>query len=589
MNTQQRTSSAPRNTTSGHRFLTFCTALLLLLAAAPALRAQVGTANVSGTVEDTTGAVIPGATVTLTDNDTQTHRTIQSSSSGFFTFSNLPAKTYTATFHMNGFADLVRRNIVVHIGDSAAIPGIHMQIATDNQVVTVTAETDNILPATSGESSYTLSSKQIQNLNIEGRSALELLSLVPGSSNSGNFESNSYSGNTAGFGNNGSGFSVNGNRFDLTQIVSDGATVSDVNTAGGAAVTPNIDLISEAKVETAAFLPENPNGPIVVSTETKSGGDKYHGEFYTYARNNIFNDTDWRVKNLGLPKPNDAYYYPGGNIGGPVLIPGLGFNKNKDKLFFFAGFEKALQYVQDPILDIREAVTPTAAMRTGDFTNTAYLTSLTAAPYAATTPCVNIGSPTFCNAPGRINPSLIDPNGQILINALPLPNANPLTTGGYNLITDETTFQPRDQESLKLDYTINQKNHLSVRYNHEAESVPFPFGSYNTFTPNAFPAGQYGHNTSQSITGNVSTALSSSLTNQLIVAYTQLGFQNYLHNEAAISRSALHYTAPDLYNDGSDILPNIQPQYGGGAYASLYLIGGSYPTVNHPPADIHRE
>ncbi len=560
-------------------------AVLAVSIAVPTLHAQVGTANVSGTVQDISGAIIPGATVTLTDTETQTRRTAKSDSSGFYSFPNLPARTYSVTFHMQGFRDLVRNNIVVHIGDQVNVPAVRMSGEAAAQTVTVTAESDNIQPTTSGESSYTLSSKQIQNLNIEGRSALELLELVPGASNSGNFESSSYSGQTAGFGQNGSGFSVNGNRFDLTQIVSDGATVTDVNTAGGAAVTPNVDMIAEAKVETAAFLPENPNGPIVVNTETKSGGNNFHGEFYAYVRNNALDDTDWRVKNLGLPKPQDAYYYPGVNVGGPVIIPHTGFNKNRDKLFFFAAFEKALQYVQDPILDIREAVTPTAAMRSGDFSNTAYMSTFnqTNDYYASVEPCTGayLNSP-FCSSPGHISASAINQSGSALLNALPLPNANPATSNGYNLVTAAQTFQPRDQESLKIDDNISSRNHLSVRYNHEAESVPFPFAYYDNFTPNAYPAGQYGHNTSQSITGNLSTSLTSSLTNQLIASYTQLGFKTYLHNEAAVSRSALHYTATDLYNNGSDILPNVQPQYGGGGYASLYLPGGSYPTVNHP-------
>jgi hypothetical protein len=573
---------ARRTNTAGRWFLTAATALLCF-AGSLSLTAQVGTASVSGIVEDSTGAAIPGATVTLTDNDTQTNRTLHSDSSGFFSFANLPAKSYTATFHSAGFTDLVRRDIVVHIGDTLSIPSIRMRVTSDTQQVTVFAESDNILPTTSGESSYTLSSKQIQNLDIEGRSALELLSLVPGAANSGNFESNNYNGGTAGFGQNGSAFSVNGNRFDLTQIVSDGATVTDVNTAGGAAVTPNVDMIAEAKVETSAFLPENPNGPIVVNTETKSGGDKFHGELYAYIRNNALDDTDWRVKHLGLPKPTDAYYYPGVNIGGPVIVPGTSFNQKRDKLFFFASFEKALQYVQDPVLDIREAVSPTAAMRTGDYSNTAYLASLTGAYYATIEPCSQPGTnASLCSSPGHLNPAAIDPNGQILTNALPLPNVDPTTHGGYNLVTSVLNFQPRDQEAIKIDDNISQRNHLSMRYNHEAESVPFPFGYYDNFTPNKFPAGQYGHNTSQSVTGNFSSQIASSLTNQLIVAYTQLGFKTYLHNEGALSRSALNYTASDLYNDGSDILPNVQPAYGNGSYASLYLIGGSYPTVNHP-------
>jgi len=105
---------ARRTNTAGRWFLTAATALLCF-AGSLSLTAQVGTASVSGIVEDSTGAAIPGATVTLTDNDTQTNRTLHSDSSGFFSFANLPAKSYTATFHSAGFTDLVRRDIVVHM------------------------------------------------------------------------------------------------------------------------------------------------------------------------------------------------------------------------------------------------------------------------------------------------------------------------------------------------------------------------------------------------------------------------------------------------------------------------------------------
>jgi hypothetical protein len=549
--------------------------------------AQVGQATLTGTVEDTTGAIITGATITLTDTTNQTQRTATSDSHGFFSFSNLPAATYEVKFEKLGFARL-RRNIVVHIADHSDIPNIHMAVNAISESMTVTAEAVSVTPDSTGELSYTLTAKQVENLDIEGRSAIELLGLVPGAADSGNFNSDTYSGQTAGFTQNASAYSVNGNRFDLTQIVSDGATVTDINTAGSAAVTPNVEMIQEVKVETAAFSSENPSGPIVMQTQTKSGGKDFHGEIYATVRNNALDDTDWRVKSLGLPKPADGYYYAGANIGGPVIIPGTDFNKKRDKLFFFAAYEKALQYVQDPLLDIREAVTPTADMRQGNFSDTAYLQSLnSAAYYATTTPCApsNGGNnENLCTSPtsGIINPAAIDPNGQVLINALPLPNANPAQTGGYNLVTSVVTFQPRDQENLKIDYNINNKNQLSARYNHEHESVPFPFGYYDNFTPSGYPGDQINRNSSSSVVGNLATSFSSTLINQLTFAYTRLSFLTYLENEAAVSRTALGYTAPDLYNNGTDILPNVQPGYGSGPYASLYLPGGSYPTTNRP-------
>jgi len=559
-------------------------------------QAQVGQATVAGTVEDATGAVVTGARITFTDTANQTQRTATSDAHGFFSFTALPAATYEVKFEKEGFTEL-RRTIVVHIADHIEIPNIQLSIKGASQTITITAEQTTVTPQDTGELSYTLTSKQVQNLNIEGRSAIELLSLVPGAADSGNFNVDTYSGQVAGFTQNASAYSVNGNRFDLTQIVSDGAVVTDVNTAGSAAVTPNIEMIQEVKVETAAFSSDQPNGPIALQTQTKSGGKSLHGELYGTVRNNALDDIDWRVKNLGLSKPDDGYYYVGANIGGPVIIPGTKFNENRDKVFFFAAFEKDLQYVQDPVADIREAVTPTAGtvvageptpnMRAGDFSDNAYLQSLNqnVAYYATTTPCANNGNNTsLCTTPtsGIINPSAIDPNGQILINALPLPNANPATTNGFNLVTAVTPYQPRDQENLKLDFDLNKSNRLSARYNHEHETVPFPFGYYNTFTPNAYPTEQVGRNTSHSIIGNLATSFSPTLINEVTFAYTRLNFLTYLANEALVSRSKLGYTAQDLYPDGSDILPNVQPGYGGAGYASIYLRGGTYPTTNAP-------
>jgi hypothetical protein len=579
------------NRTHPLTFRALSIAVLALLSFVPLpLIAQVGQATVSGTVQDASGAMIAGATVTLTDTASRTQRTATTDSHGFFSFTALPAATYEIKFTKTDFAEL-RRTIAVHIGDHLEVPDIKLAVTRASQSVNVTAEATAITPESTGELSYTLTSKQVQNLDIMGRSATELLGLVPGAADSGNFNTDSYSGQVAGFTPNASAYSVNGNRFDLTQIVSDGVPVTDVNTAGAAAVTPNIEMIQEVKVETAAFSSEQPNGPIVLQTETKSGGKDFHGELYATVRNHVLDDTDWRVKNLGLPKPDDSYYYLGANIGGPVFIPGTSFNEKHDKLFFFAAFEKNLQHVQDPVNDIREAVTPsdgsvvdgspTPNMRGGDFSDTAYMSNfMNTAYYASVTPCLAGSNTTLCSGPGII--TNFDPNGQVLMNALPLPNADPTKTGGYNLITSVVNFQPRDQEDFRLDYNIDRKNQFSTRYNHESETVPFPYGYFNTFTPNAYPSEQVDHDYSHSIVANLATSFSPTLINQFTFAYTKLNFLTDLENEAAVSRQVLGYDAQDLYPDNSDIIPNVQPGYGGPHYASLYLRGGSYPTTNAP-------
>src|ERR1017187_2177239 len=268
---------------------------------------QAGSATLRSAVQDSTGAIVPGAKATLIQESNKVERTAIADKSGAFIFVAIPAATYDVS-------------------------------------VTVTTANGEITPTTSGEQSYTLSSQQIQNLNIESRSAIELLDLIPGSANTGNF-TGTYNRQQAGFGQNASTYTINGNRFDQVQIVSDGASVTDVNTSGAAAVTPNVDMISEAKVETSAFSSVQPNGPIVFETQTKSGGSQFHGEAYITTRNHIFDATDSYNKELGLPKAQSSFYYPGFNIGGPVLFPHSNFNKNRDKLFFFVATEITQQHV----------------------------------------------------------------------------------------------------------------------------------------------------------------------------------------------------------------------------------------------------
>jgi len=550
-------------------------------------RAQVGSSTITGTVEDTSGAAVPGATVTITEVANQTKRSQTSNRSGFFSFVNLSAGTYQATIAAAGFNTLSRKNIQLHIGDQINLAGLSLAIASGTASVTVTAQ-EEIAPTTSGEQSYTLSSEQIQKLNIEGRSAIELLGLVPGAANAGNFNSNSYQAPTEGFQQNTSAFSVNGNRFDQVQIVSDGAPVTDVNTAGASAVTPNVDMIEESKIQTAAYSSDQPNGPIVVQTETKAGGRSFHGEGYFTLRNHVLDDTDWRVKNLGLPKAQDSYYYPGFNIGGPVILPHTGFNRNRDKLFFFFGFEKAIQNVQDPILDIREAIVPTAAERMGNFTDTATLAELGSLNYyqgvqpcSSTAASANYDVTNDCTSPtsGILNPAAIDPGGQILLDLLPAANVNPAGHGGYNYVQSYLLSQPRNQETLRMDYNINAKNHLTGRYNHEGEYVPYPYGLYNNFTLTPYPASQATANHSDSETGRLSTTITQSLTNEGTFTLTRLVLGTAVNNESAVSRTDLHYPYANLYSTGSDLIPNVSFSQSAQA-GSLYIKGGEYPPFN---------
>ena len=326
--------------------------------------AQGGQGMLSGTITDSTGAIIPGAKATLIDESTKAQRSAIADKSGTISFVAIPPSTYDVLVNAPGFRSVRKNGIAVHINDQLDLRSIVLAVASNDISVTVTTESGDITPTTSGEQSYTLTGSQIQNLNIESRSAIELLDLIPGAANTGNFTS-TYNRQQAGFGQNASTYTVNGNRFDQVQIVSDGAPVTDLNTAGAAAVTPNVDMISEAKVETSAFSAVQPNGPIVFNTQTKSGGDHFHGEGYIQARNHIFDATDAYTKELGLPKAQSSFYYAGFNIGGPVVFSHSKSNRNP-KLFFFAATEITQQHVD---LGAQGAIVPTALMRQGTFSS----------------------------------------------------------------------------------------------------------------------------------------------------------------------------------------------------------------------------
>lgn len=560
------------------RLLFTVPAVLFSVAATPAAFTQAGQSTLSGTVADPSGAVIPGAKVTLIEEASKIVRTSVADKSGVVAFVGIPAATYDLLVSSPGFKSIRQNGIAVHINDQLDLRMLTLTPASNDVSVTVTAESTDVTPTTSGEQSYTLTDKQIQNLNIESRSAIELLDLIPGASNTGNF-TGSYNREQAGFGQNSSTYTVNGNRFDQVQIVSDGAPVTDLNTAGSAAVTPNVDMISEAKVETSAFSAVQPNGPIVFQTQTKSGGNNYHGEAYLQARNHVFNSNDAYNKELGLPRANSSFYYPGFNIGGPVHIPHAGFNRGaKEKLFFFTAAEFTQQHVD---LGAQTALVPTANMRAGIFTP-AELGAIAGSTYRhfyqTNQPCSgNFYNSSACSN-GALKASSIDRNGLILLNTLPLPNADPSkNSAGNNLITSLVTSDPRNQENLKLDYAASDRVHLSGRFNHENENVPAPYGPYNTvnFAKIPNPSAQIGRNSSNSLNFNLTNTIRPTLTNELSVAYTRFNLRISIDNPGALSRTVTGYSDANVY-PGSDFLPNVSFSSTPGSY----LPGGETPPFN---------
>src|SRR5947208_9518336 len=134
-------------------------------------------------------------------------------------------------------------------------------------------------------------------------------------------------------------FSANGTRTAALDITSDGAHIIDPGCNCGQAMNTNADMTAELKVMTSNFGADEAKGPVVISAIGKSGGQQFHGEAYAYARSWHLNANDPQNIDAGFSRPESKYFYPGFNIGGPLIIPGTNFNHNRDKLFFFFGTE----------------------------------------------------------------------------------------------------------------------------------------------------------------------------------------------------------------------------------------------------------
>ena len=185
-------------------------------------------------------------------------------------------------------------------------------------------------------------------------------------------------------------------------------------------------MVEEFKVLQANFGAENAKGPTTVNVVSKAGGRDFRGTAYLYARNFRWNSNEWFLNKVDNAepgpqnKPENKFFFPGFNIGGPLLIPGTDFNKSRDKLFFFFGYE---YYKQDLDTGTLRSWVPTQAMRNGDFSDAAYLAALG-----------DGGSQPFASNGGLVPANEIDPNGRVLLNLLPLPNISPAQANGYNYV-----------------------------------------------------------------------------------------------------------------------------------------------------------
>src|SRR5215471_13759935 len=337
--------------------------LLMLLVYSSMAAAQVSSsASIRGTVKDPAGAVVPKAAVTLINQDNKFERKGTSNEEGLYTFTAVDPGMYTIRVESGSFKTYQAENIRVNPSGTVG-HDVALEVGAATETVTVQAQNEKLEKET-GAKEDTLTSKQIDNLSIISRSSLELLRILPGvvapNLDDPAFESLSFGGGA----NANANYAVNGIRgVDINTSI-DGSRVMDIGSNNGSMITANPDMVQEVTIKTSNYAAEHGSSGVQVTATTKGGGSQFHGEVYDYERNHALNANDRSNTLFQISKPESVYHFPGGNISGPIVIPGTNINKGKDKLFFFFGVEVQRQTV-DPGATFD--ITPTLDQRNGLF------------------------------------------------------------------------------------------------------------------------------------------------------------------------------------------------------------------------------
>ncbi|HEV2378366.1 MAG TPA: carboxypeptidase regulatory-like domain-containing protein [Terriglobia bacterium] len=386
----------------------------VFLAGATNSWSQLNTTTIGGTVTDSTGAAVPDATVTITNEGTQTPSVMETNSDGNFIAPGLPVGTYTVSVQKAGFQAYRQTGVATHPSQVTSVDAV-LTIGSVSTQVHVSASAVQVQTATP-EVSSEVSEKQVQTLPLNGRNFQSLSALMPGVTNmspdtaqvqGGFLQTNAMSVN--GMGITGSNYYVDGiwdmNIGDMLQL----------------SITPNPDSIEEVRVLQNNYSAQyGMFGANQILVQTKSGTDRFHGSAWEYLRNDALNARNFFSPVVPPLKQNIF----GFTLGGPVYIPGH-YNTDKKKTFFFVTEQWARQIIgftgTSAGVSTATAPTgadPTAAMRNGAF-NTAITDPTTGQPFPQTSPGVY-----------QIPQSRINPDALTFLNAMaPLPN-NP--AGGFN-------------------------------------------------------------------------------------------------------------------------------------------------------------
>jgi hypothetical protein len=538
--------------------------------------AQSITGSLNGRVVDQQGRAVPNAKVTATEPSKKMTVASSTTAGGDFSIPGLAPGNYTVVVEAQGFKKWSHADVTLNASDKVALGEIVVQIGALTETIEVSS-TAITLQTESVERGAAVTGNQIQNINVDGRSPLDLAKLIPGVqfTNGATYAV----GNAANGANN---FTANGARPSQNQVTLNGIGDVDTGNNGGMNASVSNDSIAEFKVLTGSYQAEyGRSAGAQIQLVTKSGTSQFHGSGYLYHRNEGLNANTF-LNNIrpqfglaAISKPLFRYNDPGYTIGGPVPIKKW---RIKDKLFFFWSEEWQKQLVPNTA---RNATVPTALERTGDFSQS---TS------SATKQVVKLYDPATSGQlfPGNVIPaSRIWAPGQALLKIFPLPNQTLLSGGSisaggsYNYQTQLAGSAPRREDLLRLDYNITEKVRVFGHYIKDIQNMGIPYGTWVLgINPPIYPIVE--PIPGNSLAGGLTYVITPTLTNEFNIGYTNNSI-NIMAQDNGLNQSLLGSNPlPVLYPSAvqNNYLPNVG--FGGNNLSNSPGFGSSdAPFINY--------
>lgn len=538
-----------------HRGLISSTALFFSL-----LAAGQDTASLTGTVRDQSGAAIAGANVSVANDARSISRKTKTNNDGEYFAGALPAGAYRVTVASPGFRNYEARNVVLRVAQRARLD-VGLQVAQTSTEVIVQGEGLTNVETQSSEVAGTVTSKELTQLQLNGRNFTQLVTLVPGVNNQTGQDEGTVgvNGNVQ--------YSINGGRTEYNNWEIDGGDNMDNGSNTTLNVYPSLEAIAEVRVLTSNYGAQygrNASGTIEV--QTKSGTNQFHGSVYEFVRNDVFNARNFFDPPGKAPgyKKNDFGY----TIGGPVW---------KNHTYFFWSQEWRRDRVPQPF----RVQVPSLANRQGNFNDVCNRVDSTGA--SAVTDCPSIPGSGGTPYPNNQLPT-IDPNAQAILAMIPEPN---LTDANGISFLNVSPTEPTNwrEELVRIDHNITSNHRVTFRYIHD---------SWDTITPkvldwnteSTFPTIKTNFvGPGVSIVAKLTSTLSQKVVNEFTASYTTDHIR--LNNIGPWQRPAM--TMTQLFPDNGGKLPGVTVNTNG-EYGSTFTEDPSFiPWNNSNPTYTFRD